>query len=271
MKNILLFTFLVVTLYAQAQKPAPSLLVVQEQQCWTPGDYFKAKVYLLQTQAEDVDFFYGDLPLMKDSAGAGIIEFRVSSGTDYLNGEAIREKRVSAKYKKKQKSVILTNTFTYLVKRAVVVYKMPVEGVMYAYCGNELFIDCPEMGMRYNPSFQSDDGFLIKGSERGQLTVISGNKETTISVSSDGTILNKRKFNVFSPPSPAIRLLLDSIPCTTMQAVSSKSKLIVSIEPDASFSSNYRKDARYSLAQGSLIVKRKGVTVASQLLIKRLI
>lgn len=263
MKNTVLFIFLFTTLLAHAQKPDPSLEIIPQQESWVAGTDFEARAVLVNGPMKEAEFFFSQTPIPKDRDGAGLIKFKVSGGAYDAAGQVRKQFEITVRYKQKGKTVTLTTKHTYLVKRPAMVYKVPAGELLYTYCGNELFVTCPDLGTQYNPSFQASGSLLIKGSLKGQVTAVPTYGEVTLNVSSSGLALDTKKFKAVAPPLPTLRLLLDSIPCTSMQAVSSKSKLYLSIEPDAAFFAKYPKDARYNLAQGFLKVTRNGITVGS--------
>ncbi|MDF2457542.1 MAG: gliding motility-like protein [Cytophagaceae bacterium] len=263
MKNIALFIFLLTALFAQAQKPTPTLEIVPQQESWMAGTDFEARAVLVNGPMKEAEFFFSKTPIPKDMDGAGRIKFRVSPGAYDAAGQVRKEFEITVRYKQKGKIITLTTKHIYVVKRPNLIYKGPVGSLLYTYCGNELFVTCPDLGAQYNPSFQASGSLLIKGSQKGQLIAVPTYQEVILHVSSGGAAIDTKKFKAVAPPLPTLHLLLDSMPCKPMQAVSSKSKLYLSIEPDADFFANYPKDARYNLAQGFLKVTRNGITVGS--------
>lgn len=250
-------------LYIQAQKNNPQLLIIPEQQSWTAGTDFVARSIVEDAPTKEVQYFFGQIPLPKDTDGSGIIKFRVAASTYDAAGQTRKQFKTTACYKEKKQLVTLVATHSYLIQRPHMVYTVPAGDTLYMSCGNELFVTCPELGTQYNPSFQASGSIVIRGSQKGQVTLVPTYQEVILKVYSGGTEIDGKKFKAIVPPAPKIRLLQDQVACTPMQAVSATSQLYLTIEPDSNFSIRYPKDARYRLEAGSLKVIRNGTIIGN--------
>ena len=155
-----------------------------------------------------------------------------------------------------------TDTIEYFVQRPVIQIQSASVQALYLNCGNELNVQVPALGTSYNPSFGVTGGTSVKGSNRGEVTVIPQAAKVTLSVSSNGNLIGTQEFKVKRIPKPNIVVLSGGKEINLKTGVKgAPSSITLKAEADESFAQFLPNDARYRVAQADITLVRSGRAV----------
>ena len=124
-----------------------------------------------------------------------------------------------------------------------------------------MLVECQALGNQYSPSFSAAGGDAIKGSQRGEVTVVPKGKKVTLTVSNAGTIIGAKEFGVRSIPAPEIKIytsnskevnLKDGIDYNTPS-------LFLRATPDESFAQFLPNDAKFRVAECEVTLVSGGI------------
>src|SRR5690606_11783038 len=137
---------------------------------------------------------------------------------------------------------------------------------LYLNCGNELNVQVPALGATYDPSFTATGGSVIKGSEKGTVTVVPTAKQVVLSVSSGGNKIGNETFSVRLIPKPEIVALANGRPVNEKQGMAAPGPRSITMKaiPDESFKNFLPKDARYRVFKWEAFLVRGRRAVASE-------
>lgn len=175
--------------------------------------------------------------------GKGKIEFTASGGSYDKDGIAKKSYVATVKLR----DSVYQDTIEYFVARPVIQVQSAALQALYLNCGNELQINCPQLGSAYNPSFTASGASTIKGAKPGEVTIVPNSAEVKINVYNSGNLLGTETFPVKRIPKPDIRLYNRGREINVKQGenISSLRQLNIKAIPDESFQTFLPKDARY--------------------------
>ena len=232
------------------------ILITENQDVVVAGYYYSASVYLINSKFENVEYYFFDKLIEKDSLGGGFFKFKVHAGAYDKNGKAIKTYKITAKYIENKKTLTISQDFSYTVTRPTLLIDSPVRGILYKNCGNEITVKCPDIGNSFNPICSVSGATIISGSQIGVFTIIPVSESVYLTVSSDGNQIGVEKILSIDPPTPNIQILSDSVEIDIDKPISSKGKLSIKVIPEHAFAKNYPYDARYKVASWSVTVLR---------------
>lgn len=161
-----------------------------------------------------------------------------------------------------KKDTTFIDTIEYFVQRPVIQIQSASVQALYLNCGNELNVQVPALGTSYNPSFTVKGGSSVKGSERGQVTVVPKAAKVTLSVSSNGNLIGKQEFKVKRIPKPEIKVLSGSKEVDLKRGVKGAPRSLKLVaQADESFSAFLPKDAKFQVAGAEITLVRSGRAV----------
>lgn len=186
--------------------------------------------------------------------GKGKIEFTAAGGG--YDKDGIAKKTYVATVKLKDS--IYTDTITYFVAKPVIQVQSASVQALYLNCGNELQINCPQLGSAYSPSFKATGANTIKGAKTGQVTVVPNSAEVKLNVYNSGNLLGTENFKVRRVPKPEIRLYNRGKEVNVKQGenISALRQLNIKAIPDESFKTFLPKDARYRVSGWEVTLAR---------------
>lgn len=153
-----------------------------------------------------------------------------------------------------------TSTIEYFVSKPVIQIQSQSVNALYLNCGNKLDVQVPALGNSYNPSFSAQGGDALKGSERGQVTLVPKSKKLTMTVSSNGNRIGSREFAVRAIPAPEIKVFTDQGEVNMKDGIPAKTpRLFLRAIPDASFAEFLPDDAKFIVAEAELTLVSGGL------------
>jgi gliding motility-associated protein GldM len=204
--------------------------------------------------------------LQVDPQGKGKLEFTASGGSYDKEGNVKKRWTGKITIKNKGKDTTFTVDGEYVVAKPVISVQSASVSALYKNCGNELNIQVPALGSTYNPSFTASGASVIRGAQKGFVTLVPTGAKVTINVASNGTNLGSQDFGVRLIPKPTIEALTNGAPVNekTGMAAPGPRSITMKAVPDDGFKTFLPKDARYRVAQWDCILVRGKRPVATQ-------
>lgn len=187
-------------------------------------------------------------------SGKGKIEFTAQGGNYDKDGIAKRTYVATVSLK----DSIYRDTIEYFVARPVIQVQSASVQALYLNCGNELQVNCPQLGSAYNPSFTATGASTTKGAKTGMVTVVPSAAEVKLNVYNSGNLLGTEEFRVRRVPKPEIRLYNRGKEINVKQGenISALRELNIKAIPDESFKTFLPKDARYRVTGWEVTLAR---------------
>ncbi|MDQ3392525.1 MAG: gliding motility protein GldM, partial [Bacteroidota bacterium] len=200
-------------------------------------------------------------PIPVDPSGMGKVEFTATAG-DY-DKDGLAKKTFKAEVTLRNPSGV-DETFPivqeYIVAKPVIQVQSKSVQALYRNCGNDLNVQVPALGATYNPDFTASGAAVIKGKEKGVVTIIPGEGSTNVklNVSSSGNLLGSQEFKVRGIPRPEIKFYSRGKEVNDKQgeSIASLRSLEIKVIPDESFKEFLPNDARYRVAQWEVTLAR---------------
>jgi len=204
--------------------------------------------------------------LQVDPQGKGKLEFTASGGAYDKEGNVKKRWTGKITIKNKGKDTTFVVDGEYVVARPVISVQSASVSALYKNCGNELNIQVPALGSTYNPNFTASGAQVIRGAQKGFVTLVPTGAKVTVSVSSNGTPLGSQDFGVRLIPKPTIEALSNGAPVNekTGMAAPGPRSITMKAVPDDGFKTFLPKDARYRVANWDCILVRGKRPVATQ-------
>jgi len=223
------------------------------------GTKYKAQMFIAAS-------FGGIKPSMKfnggniqvDAEGRGTVEFPAHA-TNYDkdgNSKQIWTGEVTLKNPATGKDTTYILKEEYIVAKPVIQVQSASVQALYLNCGNELNIQVPALGSVYDPSFSASGASVVKGANKGLITVIPNAAQVTINVSSGGNAIGSEKFQVRTIPKPTIEVYAGGKPVNEKQGMAIPRSLEIAAIPDESFKNFLPKDARYRVSEWEVTLAR---------------
>ncbi len=206
-------------------------------------------------------------PLQVDpKTGMAKIEFTATPGAYDKDGNAKKTFTGVIKFKKNGRDTTFTVKQEYIVAKPVVQVQSGVVSSLYLNCGNKLSIQVPALGSTYDPSFSATGAQVIKGAEKGQITVVPTEGKVAIKVSSNGNALSTENFGVRLIPKPEIVLMSGGRPVNMAVGadVPGPRELTLMAKPDETFKNSNPDDAKYSVTRFKITLARQKRQIATQ-------
>ena len=186
--------------------------------------------------------------------GKGKISFTAQGGS--YDKDGIAKKTYVATVTLKDS--VYQDTIEYFVAKPVIQIQSASVQSLYQNCGNELQVNCPQLGSAYNPTFNAKGAQTIKGSKPGEITVVPNAAEVDLTVYNSGNLLGTENFKVKRVPKPEIRLFNRGKEVNIKQGenISALRQLDVKAIPDESFKTFLPKDARYRVSGWEVTLAR---------------
>lgn len=195
------------------------------------------------------------------SGGVGKVEFTATPGNYDKEGNARKE--IIAAITVPQgggTDTTFVDTIEYYVVRPVIQIQSQSVNALYYNCGNNLDVQVPALGTQYNPSFSAKGGDAIKGSQRGQVTVVPKSQKVTLTVSSGGNTIGSREFGVRAIPAPDIKVFTSQGEVNLKDGIDSNTpELFLRAIPDESFAQFLPDDAKFRIAEAEITLVSGGL------------
>lgn len=195
------------------------------------------------------------------SGGVGKVEFTATPGNYDKEGNARKEIIAAITVPQGGGSdTTFIDTIEYYVVRPVIQIQSQSVNALYYNCGNNLDVQVPALGTQYNPSFSAKGGDAIKGSQRGQVTVVPKSQKVTLTVSSGGNTIGSREFGVRAIPAPDIKVFTSQGEVNLKDGIDSNTpELFLRAIPDESFAQFLPDDAKFRIAEAEITLVSGGL------------
>ena len=232
------------------------------------GTDYEAKLFITaRSSAKSFDpKMYRDGKEIPVTNAEGKVKFRASWG-----GGKIDPKNKNLMTKKWKGKILLKDgtgketpyeeTFEYVVAKPVLQVQSASVAALYRQCGNELIINCPALGVNYNPSFSASGASVRKGKKKGEVVIIpgAGSNAVSLNVSSGGTKLGTEKFKVRDVPRPNVAVYAKGKEIDQKRGMTAPGprRLIVKAEiSDDYFKNNLPRDSKYGVSDWTAMLVR---------------
>ncbi len=226
-----------------------------------PGDEYKAKLFIAAsaTNANPRMTYNGSPVTVTD--GKGEVKFKVSDpgAGAYKDGRAKGRWKGTITFKNRGKDTTFNIDQEYTIVQPVLLVNSATINPLYRNCANPLVTSVPALGASYSPSYQVTNGSAVPGSQKGYVTVFPGaGAKTKLTVSSGGTLIGNKSFDVLPVPPPTVELanrggvkinIERPVPPATLQIIA---------RPDANFKKALPKEATYRVTQLEVTTFRGG-------------
>ncbi len=235
-------------------------MVLPESKVVAPGTKYEADLFIAASSSAVTPTMTVDGEDIEVVDGRGKVSFTASPGA--YNSEGLATKSFIAAISVSMpggRDTTFIDTMEYYVVKPVIQIQSQSVQALYLNCGNDLDVQVPQLGTSYNPTFRTEGGVAIPGSERGQVTVVPKSAKVTLSVSSNGNLIGSQEFSVRRIPAPEIKAF------NRNQEINAKVGIPVNTpgirlvaQPDESFQQFLPKDARFQVAQAEATLVRAG-------------
>jgi len=188
----------------------------------------------------------------------GKVSFTATPGAYDKDGNAKKTWKGKISFNFKGKDTTFDVTEEYIVARPVISVQSASVSALYRNCGNELNVQVPALGSTYNPSFTASGATVIKGAEKGKVTLVPTGAKVNLSVSSNGNLIGSQEFGVRLIPKPSIECMSNGAPVDVKKGVASPGPRAINMKAkaDEGFATFLPKDARFRVAAWDCILVR---------------
>ena len=198
-------------------------------------------------------------PLAVDaSTGKGKVEFTARPGAFDASGNAKAQWTGTIRFKQNGRDTTFKVNVPYTITKPVMQVQSASVQALYFKCGNKLSVQVPALGAQYDPSFSASGASTIKGSAKGEVTLVPNAREVTLSVSSGGNAIGSQTFQVRPIPKPDIQCIVGGRPANEKQGtpITAVRNMQLRAVPDAGFATFLPEDARYRVARYEVTLVR---------------
>jgi len=193
--------------------------------------------------------------------GIGKVEFTATPGAYDKEGNA--RKTIFASITLPQgggNDTTFMDTIEYFVVKPVIQIQSQSVNALYYNCGNKLDVQVPALGNQYNPTFNANGGDALKGSQRGQVTLVPRSRKLTLTVSSGGNTIGSREFGVRDIPAPEIKVFTNQGEVNYKEGIDYNTpELFLRAIPDQSFAQFLPDDAKFRIAEAEVTLVSGGL------------
>ncbi|GHB60897.1 type IX secretion system motor protein PorM/GldM [Persicitalea jodogahamensis] len=138
---------------------------------------------------------------------------------------------------------------------------------LYLGCANKLSVQSPALGPLWDPSFSADGADIIRGSQKGRITIVPNRSEVLLKVSNQGNLLGSEPFRVTRVPKPSLELRINGGAYDDRRGVSASSARSIQVVAiaDESFKNFNPEDAVYRVSQIQVSLARGTRRIAGPL------
>lgn len=194
--------------------------------------------------------------------GVGKVEFTATAGNYDKEGNARKEIIASITVPQGGgNDTTFTDTIEYFVVKPVLQFQSQSVNALYYNCGNAMVVECQALGNQYNPSFSARGGDAIKGSQRGQVTIVPKDlRKVTLTVSSGGNVIGSREFGVRAIPAPEIKVFTSQGEVNLKDGINARTpELFLRADADPSFAQFLPNDAKFQVAEAEVTLVSGGL------------
>ncbi|RSK49438.1 type IX secretion system motor protein PorM/GldM [Hymenobacter rigui] len=223
------------------------------------GTKYKAELFLTASASGlNPSMTLNGSPLKVDPNGHGKIEFTARPGSFDQAGNAKASWKGTIRFKQNGRDTTFNVTVPYTITKPVMQIQSASVQALYFKCGNKLSVQVPALGAQYDPSFSASGASTIKGSAKGEVTLIPNSKEVTLSVSSGGNPIGSQTFQVRPIPKPEIQCWVGGRPANEKQGtpITAVRNMNLKAVADAGFATFLPDDARFRVSRYEVTLVR---------------
>ncbi len=229
------------------------------------GTKYYAEMFIAATSRNLVPVMTRNGSPIPVEGGKGKIEFTAAATSYDQDGNSKQSYKGCITVPRPTGDTTICQEVDYYVVKPILQVQAAAVSALYLNCGNEIQVNCPALGIAYDPRFTtSSDAELIPGAKKGLVTIVPRGPKVDLTVSSGGAALGVEKFNVRKIPLPTIRLFHNGKPVDLKNGVPCSGALDIKVVPDESFKEFLPKDARYRPQKIEILAVR-GKKVIAQL------
>ncbi|QJX47072.1 gliding motility protein GldM [Hymenobacter taeanensis] len=254
-------------LAAQAAKVGGSVIVFDkigafasaESNTVAAGTKYKAELFLTASASGlNPSMTLNGSPLRVDQNGHGIVEFTARPGSFDASGNAKASWTGTIRFKQNGRDTVFTKKVDYTVTKPVMQIQSASVQALYFKCGNKLSVQVPALGAQYDPSFSASGASTIKGSAKGEVTLVPNAKQVTLNVSSGGNPIGSQTFEVRPIPKPEIKCIVGGREANEKQGtpITAVRNMQLRAVADAGFSTFLPDDARFRVTRYEVTLVR---------------
>ena len=224
----------------------------------TAGTEFEADMFLTAASSSltpSMQLNGSDIPV--DASGRGKVKFRATARNNEYDANGLAQKtfKGTITYQQEGEDVVKEFTHTYTVAKPIIEVRSEAIETLYLRCANNLNINVSSLGAAYNPSFTTRGGKAIRGSQKGEVTVVPNAGEVTINVSSSGIAIGSKTFSVKPVPRPELNVKADGRDYDATRGLrAAPRQLRLELVPDKEFAEKYPQDARFIVSKGKILL-----------------
>ena len=183
--------------------------------------------------------------------GKGLVEFTAAASNYDADGNSKQTWKGQVIIDKNGEKEVLPIEEEYIVAKPVIQVQSASVQALYFQCANELNVQVPALGAVYDPSFSANGGTAIKGSKKGQVTIIPTSTEVKLNVSSGGNAIGSETFKVRPIPRPSLVTLVNGRAVDQKRGIPAQSIRAVEIQAvaDEGFKQFLPQEARYRVTR----------------------
>lgn len=224
------------------------------------GTKYKAELFLTASASGlKPSMTLNGSPLAVDATtGKGKVEFTARPGNFDAAGNAKANWTGTIRFKQNGRDTTFKVTVPYTVTKPVMQVQSASVQALYFRCGNKLSVQVPALGAQYDPSFSASGAATIKGSAKGEVTLVPNSKEVTLNVSSGGNAIGSQTFQVRPIPKPEIKCIVGGREANEKQGtpITAVRNMQLRAVPDAGFATFLPDDARYRVSRYEITLVR---------------
>ena len=235
-----------------------STAVSAESKVVAAGTKYKAEMYLTASSSQIVPVMKARGQSLQIKDGKGQIEFTAQAGNYDKDGNSKQTWDGTITIKRDGRDSVFKVKQEYIVAKPVIDVQAGAVQALYLNCGNKLKVNVPALGSVYDPAFVASGAQVIKGAEKGEVTLVPNAKDVKLSVSSGGNKIGDKDFKVRLIPKPEIVVTSGGRPIDFKRGMASPGprELSISAKPDESFKTFLPEDARYRVTQFEIALVR---------------
>jgi gliding motility-associated protein GldM len=242
-------------------------LIRPESKIVAAGGKYTAEMFIAASSAALSPIFYKDgkeLPIETLDLGNGV---EIKKGRVEFTATPGNYDKTTQMAKKSYKAVIDINgkeyeqVVEYFVAKPTIMVASAALSALWKNCGNTLNVQVPSLGNSYNPSITASNATVVKGSTKGEVTIIPKTRgKVVMTVNSSGTRIGTKTFTVKDIPKPSYDIKIPSAAGNIVDGVKAKSfrQVTINAVAEPSFAQDVPKDARYRVREIEVKLIRNG-------------
>ncbi|WP_045114371.1 type IX secretion system motor protein PorM/GldM [Microscilla marina] len=230
-----------------------------------PGDEYKAELFISASASKAQPKMTLNGSPIPVNDGIGKVSFKVSDPGGYTDGRAKGSWEGTVTFKSKGRDTTFRHKEEYTIVQPVLLISSATINPLYRNCANPLVTSVPALGAAYSPSFQATNGSAIPGAKKGDVTIFpGGGAKTRLTVSSNGTLVGSKTFDVLPVPPPTVMLANRNGGAVNIERPLPAARFQVIAKADDNFKKALPKEATYRVTGIEVTTFRGGGSTGSR-------